>query len=112
MKKRSIDPASLRHLITILRTDLKSDSPWQAEAQDVIVGSVWAAVNVVSAKQESEAEQLTNQTFYEMTIRYRSDLKGQLSLLFDGSRFDILSINDPDMRKDWLVLKAKRKLGQ
>lgn len=112
MKKRPIDPASLRHLITLLRKDLDPAKPWQADQQDVTLGTVWAAINVVSSKQEEAAEQLTNQSHYEMTIRHRSDLSGKLSLLFDGSRFDVLSFHDPDMRKNWLVLKARRQLGQ
>lgn len=111
MKKMNIDPASLRHLITLLRSDLEPDGPWQEQQQEQIVGSAWAAIQVVSAKQKQAAEQLSNSTHYEVTIRHRNDLSGQLTMLFDGSRFDILSVQDPDLRKDWLVLKAQRQLG-
>lgn len=79
----------------------------------VDVSTVWAMVapagNVgINVKPYSTFDDVTINKDYThiFVIRYRNDVSSEMFVEFDGHRYDIVSVVDPDMTKSYLVLNA------
>ncbi|MCT4654839.1 MAG: head-tail adaptor protein [Cohaesibacter sp.] len=112
MKAFCCDPGHLRHQIAIRRPIHDESKPWLEANGETLVATVWAAIKPLSSTESAKGDHLSDVPRFEVIIRYRDDLTGQLTLLHEGERLRVTSISDPDLRKTWLRLVASRELGQ
>nr|WP_319389699.1 head-tail adaptor protein [uncultured Cohaesibacter sp.] len=106
------DPAGLRHRIELLKPVYADETPWNGVEALAAVAVVWAGVLASGASERSEAEQNANSPMLSFVVRFRDDLADLTALRFRGELYDCLSIEDPDVRQCWLIIKARRRLGE
>ncbi|WP_319495800.1 head-tail adaptor protein [uncultured Cohaesibacter sp.] len=105
------DPAGLRHRIELLKPVYADETPWNGVEALAPIAVVWAGVLASDASDRSEAEQSANSPVLSFVVRFRDDLADLTALRFRGALYDCLSIEDPDVRQCWLVIKARKRLG-
>ncbi|WP_316858034.1 phage head closure protein [uncultured Cohaesibacter sp.] len=105
------DPANLRHRITLAEPVYDSDAPWNGVQSHNIVAEVWAGILQLEANERNDAEQASNSLTLRFVIRHRDDLSSITRLIYGGEPYDLLTLHDPDQRKNWLVVEAKGSLG-
>ena len=93
-RKESILSSRLNRRIQLQKEILTPDgaggysSSWQA------VATVWAAKHHVRGKERLRHQQVLSQDVVEFTIRYRDDVTTSMRILYDGSFYNLLAIND------------------
>jgi SPP1 family predicted phage head-tail adaptor len=71
------------------------------------INNIPARIEPLDGSEKIEAMKTGMQRPYMITMRYRDDLTGATSLLYDGRTFDIKSIADPEERHRELHLLAE-----
>ena len=69
--------------------------------------TVWAAIWPVSAAETIQAAQAAMTITHRIRMRYRAALKASWRISWDGRRFNIVSIIDPNMAHRWLDVLVK-----
>lgn len=74
----------------------------------VDVATVWAHFKRVKGDESVQAEQRTNRQDAEFTIRYRPGLDPEMTLVYDGERWEIDDVGEPEgsQRRELLLLTA------
>lgn len=106
------DPAQLRERITILKATSDANAPWKGTNGWQTLATIWAGIHHRKQSESLEAEQRTAKARTHFVIRYRGDIKGRLRITHAGQLFDVRTVSDPDMRKNWLLLEAVEAPGQ
>ncbi|MFN0133424.1 MAG: phage head closure protein [Phycisphaerales bacterium] len=72
----------------------------------VDVATVWAGFKRVSGGEDFEAEQRTNKQQVQFKIRYRPGLDPTMTLVYDGERYQIEDVGEPEgsRRREALLL--------
>lgn len=94
----------MRRLVTIRtvsRVDLPSGGYTEANAD---VENIPARVEPLEGRELIEAMQTGMKRPHRFTIRYRTDVTGSKTILYDARTFDIQSIQDPEAKHRELVL--------
>lgn len=71
-----------------------------------VAENIPARVEPLEGRELLLAQQTGMQRPHRFTIRYRSDITGAKTLLYDGRTFDIKSIQDPEEKHRELVLQT------
>jgi SPP1 family predicted phage head-tail adaptor len=101
---------------------LKFQEPDRTQATDGQKVPTWTDISTVpdmwckvstpmggrGSMEDYEADQLTATTVTLFTIRYRSDITQQMRIVFEGSNYDILTIEEVT-RRNYLIIKAEKK---
>lgn len=72
----------------------------------VSVATVWSKVEGLEGREQIEAMQTGMERPYRFTMRYRDDLTGANTILYDDRTFDVKSIVDTEERHRELVILA------
>lgn len=73
---------------------------------------VWAKVEPIDPRTGFDDARFAQRPTHKITIRWRQGVKHRDRLTFRGRAFDIVSIHDPDERREALViLAAAREAG-
>lgn len=96
------------------RIDLQEKSNAPASAGTLTdnyttVASVWARVNPIFGGRILEGVQDIEKVTHNVCIRYRDDQAAWHFILFDGRRFKVRSVMNPDERKEWLEILAEEQ---
>lgn len=81
------------------------DGTYDAAMTFTEILSPWAAVEVVSPYKQWNSTGLTDfKVTHKFTIRYSSAVTSSMLVEYDGIYYDIVHIEDPDIKKKYLVL--------
>ena len=105
------DPGQFRHRIKLYEPSSDEELPWTGNPADAQVAEVWAAILQISAMEQQQAEQGSNEKRVDFLVRHRTDLGAVKQILFNEARYDLLSVHDPDQTGRWLVLQTRSSLG-
>lgn len=103
-----INPGDLKHKITIWQkgptgetTELGAD-----KIEDNAFYTCWAKLEsrTGSLLTGRAADTKLSKTTHKFTIRYTNKIAPDCWIIYDGRRFDIDYINDPDFSKHWLEI--------
>lgn len=70
--------------------------------------SVFARVKALRGNEGEEAAQLQAETIYKITIRYRTDIEEDLTIIWNDKKLNISSIVNPDEKKKYLEITATK----
>ena len=85
-----------------------TDSVGQRVAVWSTLATVWAKVAYESGGERYEADQKVAERIVKFIVRYNSSLNETMRVVYDGSVYDILAIEDVD-RERYQVLRSIRK---
>lgn len=76
--------------------------------------TVWAEVKMPpnassgsTERTQGPVDQVQASLYYEVEVRYRTDLDPQMRVVYDGLALNLLAILDPDGRRRRLVLRCQ-----
>lgn len=98
-----IHTADLRHPVTILEPTEVSDGMGGVSVSWNVLATVWAELVVSSAEFAGEGQRFARK-LVKIRIRYRDDVTAKMRVQYEGELWDIRSLHDPDMRRQWLEL--------
>lgn len=115
-KRRAICIGDLDRLITLKNraitpptdgvdyTELFSDKP--VENSPLSPGDVWSMIETVNGATVFDATNTERVYSHKFYIRWIPEVTAETWILFDGELYDIISVEDLDQRKEWLLLRA------
>jgi SPP1 family predicted phage head-tail adaptor len=77
---------------------------WVETAADV--ATVWAAVAPLQGMEQMEAMQMGMSAPHRFVLRWRPGVTGASELVWDGRRFNVRSVADPEAARTRLVILA------
>lgn len=101
-------PGELDQRITIKRETLSNDDMGGDTISLATVATVWALVKADRGSESEDWDQVNANHTYRFVIRYRSDIRDDDRIEWNGYTFNIRSINDNGGRKMYLELFAER----
>lgn len=99
----------LRHRLTIEQADRPEDEGGGAALVWSSLAEVWGNVEAKSGKEGIEADRVSGNATYNITIRYRDDLTPSMRFRRDGEIYEILSVLDEDGHGRFLTCKCERR---
>lgn len=97
----------MRRQVTVLGSERVPDGGGGYTEQPVEIATVWSRVEPLQGREQILAMQTGMQRPYRFTLRYRPGVTGAKMLQYDGRRFDITSVVDPEERHRQLVIMAE-----
>lgn len=97
----------MRRVVTLQTVNSVSDG--MGGTTDTVVAlasNIPARVEPLQGNELLRAQQTGMQRPHRFTLRYRSDVTGATTLLYDGRTFDIKSIADPEEKHRELIVQA------
>jgi SPP1 family predicted phage head-tail adaptor len=111
MKNRLFDIGKMRHRVTLYTVTRVDDGAGGFERQDPSVptelGTFWARVDPVSAKERQWGEQFTELTTHQCWLRYNAAVLPGMILRHKGADHYIESVYDPDNLKEFIFLTLR-----
>jgi SPP1 family predicted phage head-tail adaptor len=104
-------PGDLKHLIQIGYTESPVNENGYPVARDVIVCKAWAAVTDAENQHYRAADAMNAEAVINFTIRYRSDIKPGMWVLFQGDKWNISTLGEYGFKRAYLGLKASIAKG-
>lgn len=97
----------MRRVVTLQSTTSVSDGGGGTTETPVpLAENISARVEPLSGDEQLRAMQTGMVAPHRFTMRYRSDVQGALTLLYDGRTFDIKSVVDPEEKHRELIILA------
>ena len=81
------------------------------EPTDVVVYSVWASAIDAGNQHYRSTDVMNTEQVINFTIRYRSDVKPSMWVLFQDEKWNISTLGEYSFRKKYLGLKASIAKG-
>jgi SPP1 family predicted phage head-tail adaptor len=72
-----------------------------------VLATVWAKVAPMSAGEQYRRQQIQASASWRVTIRYRSDVKAQNRVVWQGRTFEVKGVTSPDLHKRFLELACE-----
>lgn len=104
-------PGDLRHRVKIGYTKNVINSNGYPEPTDVVVCSAWASAIDAGNQHYRSADVMNTEQVINFTIRYRSDVKPGMWVLFQDEKWNISTLGEYSFRKKYLGLKASIAKG-
>lgn len=104
-----MEAGRLRHRVKLQRYDRVSDGMGGYEEQWVDVATVWASVEPLQGRERFEAQQVQATTSHRVRMRYRSDVKPEMRVLFGSRILHIQAVVDPQERHRELQLLCEEE---
>lgn len=96
----------MRRLVTI-RTNTQTPDPMGGYTETPTdIENIPARIEPLEGNEQLRAMQTGMTAPHRFTLRYRSDVQGASTLLYDGRTFDIQSVVDPEEKHRELVILA------
>jgi SPP1 family predicted phage head-tail adaptor len=70
------------------------------------VGTYWFSIEGTAGGEDALAEQQHPRTTHKLMTRFNTDIQPAHRITINGTRYDIVSVFDPDGRKRWLEIEA------
>lgn len=97
----------LRHRVTIQQKTTTQDTYGAPVETWAALATVWANVEALSGREFFDSQQTVAQADHRITIRYRSDVKPAMRVIYGTRTFDIQAVLDKEGRKRALELLCK-----
>jgi len=82
----------------------------KTSAAPTTVATVWASVEPLSGGELLRAQQMQSNLSHRVTIRHRSGVTPRMRVAYQGRRFEIAAVIDPEERHERLVLLCSEVL--
>lgn len=106
-----INPGELRTPVTLQERTTATDAGGFGSPTPSTIATVMAKWTGAHGTEAWTAQTLQAQRAATVLIRYRSDVDETCSLLKDGERYEIVSIDDIQARHEYLELKVRRMMA-
>lgn len=113
---KNIQTGQLRHRVTVKKKEVvpeQFDELGNDLVQDVIVGTYWANIESRTGsllKGRTADTQLTSTT-HVITMRYHGVIDHTCWVEYQGRKFTIDYVSDPDFTKTWLEVFVTEEVG-
>lgn len=97
----------LRHRVTIEAPIRTPDGQGGFSKEWQCLETVWAGMEPLGGSETLIGQQITPQTRYRVTIRYRTDISPDMRLVWNETTYNIRNIADPDGLKRSLEITAE-----
>lgn len=104
-------PGDLRHLVVIGYTENVANENGYPEPCDITICTVWAAAIDAGNQHYRSADVMNTEAVINFTIRYRSDIKPGMWVLFQGEKWVISTLGEYQFKRTYLGLKASLSKG-
>lgn len=104
-------PGDLRHMVEIGYTVNEINENGYPAAKDVVLCKVWAQATDAGNQHYRSADTMNTEAVINFTIRYRSDVKPGMWVLFQGEKWDISTLGEYGFKRTYLGLKASIAKG-
>lgn len=107
-----MNPGKLKHRITILQSEEKSDGAggyidnWKTGEGWSEVLTTWADIRMARAREVERAQQRQAEVSHIITMRYRPNIRRSHIIKFKGRRFDIDYVINIDEGSKYLQLEC------
>ena len=99
-------PGDLRHRVQIGYTENTINENGYPEPKDVILCKVWASAIDAGNQHYRAADVMNTEQVVNFTIRYRSDVKPGMWVLFSGEKWEISTLGEYAFTKAYLLAAA------
>jgi SPP1 family predicted phage head-tail adaptor len=96
----------LRDRITIKRRVEVRDATGGLDRTWETLAEVWAQVISINGREEVIGNVLQGTSTFQVTIRYRNDLKASDQILWNGRELNVLAAEDREGRRRWTIIHA------
>ena len=100
------DPGALNQRVQLQSLSEIPDGCGGLEKTWTNIASLWASVKSVVPTSAELAQQVTEETLLEVSIRYREDVTSGWRFLKDARSWRIMTVADPDQRGRYLVCRV------
>ena len=104
-------PGDLRHMVEIGYTVNEINENGYPVAKDVVLCKVWAQATDAGNQHYRSADTMNTEAVINFTIRYRSDVKPGMWVMFQGEKWDISTLGEYGFKRTYLGLKASIAKG-
>lgn len=104
-------PGDLRHRITIGYTVNNINQYGYPEGTDVTICTVWASIVDAGNQHYRSADVINAESVLNFTIRWRSDVKPGMWVLWDGKKYNISTLGEYEFKHTYLGIKASISEG-
>jgi len=102
----AIRAGELRHRITLRAVTRTEDEGGGYTETPTDVGVVWAKVEPLQGTEQAAFLQTGMTAPHRFTIRYQEGVTGATEIGYEGKRFNVTSVTDPDAARRELVILA------
>lgn len=104
-------PGDLKHLVKIGYTENVVNENGYPDPTDVILCEVWASAIDAGNQHYRAADAMNTEGVINFTIRWRSDVKPGMWVLFNDEKWVISTLGEYSFKREWLGLKASIAKG-
>lgn len=113
---KPVQTGSLRHRVTVKRLATvpdEYDEMGNDLVQEQVVGQYWASIEsrTGSLLKGRTAETILTNTTHVITMRYHPAIDHACWIEYQGHRFDIDYVGDPDFQKTWMQVYVREVVG-
>lgn len=101
-----MNPALLRHRITIQRKTITRDEYSQEVETWSDLGTYWAQVEASPGKLNTDKGTPTTSTEYKITVRYGLDIRNSDRIVYNGQTLDVSGFADKLGTRKYIEIKA------
>ncbi len=99
----------LRHMISIVKVVNTKDAESITTSSDVAVCTCWASVKDAGSREFYQAAAQQLEDVVNFVIRWRTDIKAGMVIVFDGARHEIKQVSRLSHARDYILLKTNRR---
>jgi head-tail adaptor len=88
------------------------DAVGQLSTVKKVISRPWCAVTVISSSENTSSSGTVNQLTLEFTVRWSKQFENptaEMEILFEGDTYDIVSVINPRMVKEKLIITAIKR---
>lgn len=112
MKRVKFNAGKANKLIILQAEQLTSDGQGGSARSWATVGSEFAVLRPVTARERYRAQALRSETTHDAMIRYRTDVVGGMRFTHAGRVFNILAVTDREEAHVLLDLECQEVQGE
>ena len=106
---KTISAGALRHRVELQSPIETADTGGSATTTWQTIATVWASVVPTRGTETIIADGEVGRTFYDVTIRHRSDIGTDHRIAHDNRHLQVLPAFDPDGTRRWLVCRCRHE---
>lgn len=97
----------LRHRVNLQSSSASQNDYGEQTESWTTYTTVWAAIKTLSGRELEHAQQISAEATHRVTARYNSSVTEENRVIFGSRTFEVVSINNPEERNEYLILLCK-----
>ncbi len=102
----TIDAGKLREPLELMQPTRTKDAVGGTAVEWNLLADVWGEVVGAGGGETFDGVQVSAETTHVVTIRHRTDVTTDMRFNWDSRVLEILSLSDPDGRREFLILQC------